>query len=345
MTPARFPATRYLGSKRKILPALEATLVTLDFHVALDPFSGTAAVAYLLKALGKRVVAADVLEANAVAARALVVNSAERLGSAADDLVRGLPDSAAAPGFVETTFDGVFFEREENRFVDQILPRIEALGGHRRDLALWALFQACLAKRPYNLFHRANLAMRRRDVARSFGNKATWDKPFAQLVRRFAAEADAAVFDSGEEHRALVADVAGIDAGGFDLVYLDPPYVSAQGKGVDYLDYYHFLEGLCLPDGWGARILRRYRHLPLEGRGSSPWSDPARIAGAFEAAIARFAASKIVVSYRSDGIPSIEEIARWLAKAGKRVEIVDLGSYTYALSRNRTSREMILVGR
>jgi adenine-specific DNA-methyltransferase len=345
MGATRFPATRYLGSKRKLLPALDAVFGALDFRSALDPFSGTAAVAYLLKTLGKRVVAADVLAANVVAARALVVNSAERLGAAADDLVRGLPDPDAAPGFVEATFDGVFFESEENRFIDQVLPRIEALGGHRRDLALWALFQACLAKRPYNLFHRANLAMRRRDVARSFGNKATWDRPFAELVRRFAAEADAAVFDSGEEHRALVADVSAIDAAGFDLVYLDPPYVSARGQGVDYLDYYHFLEGLCRPDGWGARILRRYRHLPLEGRGASPWSDPARIAGAFEAAIARFSASTIVVSYRSDGIPAIDEVERWLHKAGKRVEVIDLGSYTYALSRNRTSKEMILVGR
>jgi len=345
MTPDRFPATRYLGSKRKLLPALEAVFGAIDFRTALDPFTGTAAVAYLLKTLKKRVVAADLLEANAVAARALVVNSSERLGAVVDDIVRGLPDPGAAPGFVETTFDGVFFEREENRFIDQVLPRIEALGGRRRDLALWALNQACLAKRPYNLFHRANLAMRRRDVARSFGNKATWDKPFADLVRRFVAAADAAVFDSGQEHRALVADVAEIDPSGFDLVYLDPPYVSARGQGVDYLDYYHFLEGLCRPSGWGARILRRYRHLPLAGRGASPWSDPARVAGAFEAAIARFAASTIVVSYRSDGVPSVEEIARWLANAGKRVETVDLGSYTYALSRNRTSKEMILVGR
>jgi adenine-specific DNA methylase len=199
-------------------------------------------------------------------------------------------------------------------------------------------------KRPYNLFHRANLAMRRRDVERSFGNKATWDTPFADLVPRFAAEADAAVFDSGREHRALVADVAEIDPGGFDLVYLDPPYVSARGQGVDYLDYYHFLEGLCRPETWGARILGRYRHLPLAGRGSSPWADPKRVAGEFEGAIARFRASRLVVSYRSDGIPAIEEIERWLRKAGKRVEVIDAGKYTYALSRNRASREMILVG-
>jgi hypothetical protein len=345
MTPDRFPSTRYLGSKRKLLPALARVFGAIEFETALDPFSGTGAVAHLLKRLGKRVAAADALAANAVAASALVVNSGERLGPAAAELVRGLPEPGPEPGFVERTFGGVFFEPEENRFLDQILPRVEALDGHRRDLALWALCQACLAKRPYNLFHRANLAMRRRDVARSFGNKATWDTPFADLVRRFAAEGDAAVFDSGQRHRAFVADVAEIDPRGFDLVYLDPPYVSARGQGVDYLDYYHFLEGLCRPAGWGERILRRYRHLPLAGRGESPWSDPARIGGAFAAAIARFADAALVVSYRSDGIPAIDEIAGWLRRTGKRVEVIDLGEYGYALSRNRSSREMVLVGR
>jgi adenine-specific DNA-methyltransferase len=340
-----FPSTRYLGSKRKLLPALADAFSKLEFASALDPFSGTGAVAYLLKRLGKRVTACDALEANAVAARALVVNPAERLGGSIDALVRDLPEPGAAPGFVERTFDGVFFERDENRFVDQYLPRALALEGFRRDLALWALFQACLAKRPYNLFHRANLAMRRRDVARSFGNKATWDTPFAKLVRRFAAEADAAVFDAGAGHDAFAADALEVDPAGADLVYLDPPYVSARGAAVDYLDYYHFLEGLCRPEAWEARIVRKYRHLPLAGRGESPWSDPARIGAAFEAAIARFGGAQLVVSYRSDGIPAIDEIACWMRRAGKRVEIVDLGKYTYALSRNRASREVILVGR
>ena len=219
-----------------------------------------------------------------------------------------------------------------------------ALDGPRRDLALQALFQACLAKRPYNLFHRANLALRRRDVARSFGNKTTWDTPFPALIRRFAAAADEAVFRGDRPCRALVGDALEHEPAAHDLVYLDPPYVSAKGTGVDYLDYYHFLEGLCRPDDWGSRILHRYKHKPLTGKGESPWCDQRRIGAAFAAAIDRYAGSLLVVSYRSDGVPSIEEIAGFLTAAGKRVEIVDAGKYTYALSRNRRSREVVLVG-
>jgi adenine-specific DNA methylase len=341
----RFPATRYQGSKLKLLGPLAAVFARLEFDTALDPMCGTGAVAYLLKTLGKAVTASDALAFNAAAARALVENDRATIGARTDDLLAGIPDARAPAGFVETVFDEVFFEREENRFVDQLLPRIGALAGCERDLALWCLGQACLAKRPYNLFHRANLAMRRRDVARSFGNKATWDRPFPAHIRNLAAQADAAVFEGARPCRALRCDVLEADPAGRDLVYLDPPYVSGRGAGVDYLDFYHFLEGLAEPAGWAARILHRYRHKPLVGRGTSPWADPARVAGAFEAAIDRFSATTLVISYRSDGTPAIEDLAGFLRKAGKQVEIIDIGGYTYALSRNRGSREVVLVGR
>ncbi len=340
----RFPATRYQGSKLKLLGALATIFARLEFDTALDPMCGTGAVAYLLKALGKGVVASDGLAFNAAAARALVENDVARLGGRIDDLMEGLPDATRRAGLVETIYDEIFFERDENRFVDQLLPRIHALDSPERELALWCLGQACLLKRPYNLFHRANLAMRRRDVPRSFGNKATWDTPFPAHVRRLSAQADRAVFQGASPCRAFCGDVLEADPTGCDLVYLDPPYVSGRGSGVDYLDFYHFLEGLAGPSSWEARILHRYRHKPLAGRGTSPWADPARIAGAFEAAIDRFSTVTLVISYRSDGIPSVEQLAGLLSRAGKRVEIIDVGRYTYALSTNQGSREVVLVG-
>ncbi|MCP4604078.1 MAG: DNA methyltransferase [Proteobacteria bacterium] len=339
-----FPKTRYLGSKRKLLGMLVDVFDNLSFESALDPFSGTGAVAYLLKTMGKSVTASDTLESNVITARALVENSHTTLGDTVIALTDGLPDANASVGFVAKTFEGIFFTHNENCFIDGILPRIQNLSGEKKDLALWALFQACLVKRPYNLFHRANLEMRLRKVERSFGNKTTWERPFSELIHRFAAQADSAVFDSGRLCRSICADVMEIDPSGFDLVYLDPPYVSARGAGVDYFDYYHFLEGLSSPKNWSSRILNRYKHKPLKGRGESPWCDPKRICSVFESAIGGFSDSVLVISYRSDGIPSIVEIETYLKKAGKRVEIIDTGPYTYALSRNRRSREVVLVG-
>ena len=182
-------------------------------------------------------------------------------------------------------------------------------------------------------------------MARSFGNKKTWDTPFPELIRRYGAEADQAVFCSGHECHARCADVLDHAADDYDLVYLDPPYISAKGSGVDYLDYYHFLEGLSCPDRWSDRILDRYKHKPLAGKGESRWCDRRRIGDAFEQVIDHYGSTQLVVSYRSDGIPSVDEIAGYLTRAGKRVELVDAGKYTYALSRNRRSREAVLVGR
>ncbi len=340
----RFPKTRYLGSKRKLLGLLHQVFSELEFDTALDPFSGTGAVAYLLKTMGKSVTGSDILESSAVIARALVENNETILGSEVEALTDGLPDPEAKPGFVEQTFSGIFFKDNENRYIDGLLPRIHHLKGAKRDLALFSLFQAALAKRPYNLFHRANLAMRERKVSRSFGNKTTWDRPFVELIRRFAKQADHAVFTSDQPCQAYQADVLEIDPDGFDLVYLDPPYVSKKGMGVDYFDYYHFMEGLTSPNTWSDRILHQYKHKPLQGRGKSPWCDRARIRSTFESVIKHYYHSTIVISYRSDGIPSIEEIRSYLVKAGKQVKIVDAGQYIYALSRNRRSREIILIG-
>ncbi len=341
----RFPKTRYAGSKRKLLPLLANVFRKLEFDTALDPFCGAGSVAYLLKCLGSEVTASDALESNVVAARALIQNSTETLGGGIEELVSGLPTPDDPAGIVERTFDGIFFERDENRFIDQILRRIDELPGARRDLAMYSLFQACLAKRPYNLFHRANLAMRTRDVERSFGNKVTWDTPFNVHMKRYATAADAAVFDSERACAAVCSNALDMDPTGCDLVYIDPPYVSSRGTGVDYLDHYHFLEGLCDPENWEERVLMKYKHRPLRGRGQNPWCNPAQVSDTFEETINRFCDSILVISYRSDGIPGIDEIVDFLKHAGKHVEIVDAGEYVYALSKNRRSREIVLVGR
>jgi adenine-specific DNA methylase len=341
----RFPKTRYLGSKRKLLGLLWKVFHKIEFDTALDPFCGTGSVAYLLKCMNAEVTAGDAMAFNAASARALVENADVRLAEKTGALIDEVDLKPSGPGFVEQTFDGLFFKKEENRFIDQFIRAMENLSGHEKDLALLALGQACLVKRPYNLFHRANLAMRERNVERSFGNKTTWEKPFGELIPRFAKEADNAVFDSQKTCRAKACDVLEHDPDNYDLVYLDPPYMSGKGTPVDYLDCYHFLEGLADPESWSERILHKYKHKPLKGKGESPWCDPRRISGVFEDAIRHFAKATLVISYRSDGIPSIDDLTACLKRAGKRPKIIDAGKYTYALSRNRRSREIILIGR
>ena len=79
----RYPQLRFMGSKHRLLPWLSEVLADLRFDVALDAFSGSGCVAYLLKAMGKRVVANDFLRFPATIAKATVENDDVLLDHAA----------------------------------------------------------------------------------------------------------------------------------------------------------------------------------------------------------------------------------------------------------------------
>src|SRR5215475_11099038 len=74
-----YPELRYMGSKKRLLPWIHQVLAQIDFGSAIDPFSGTGGVAYLMKAMGRRVVASDFLNFASLISRATVENSERRL--------------------------------------------------------------------------------------------------------------------------------------------------------------------------------------------------------------------------------------------------------------------------
>jgi adenine-specific DNA-methyltransferase len=336
-----FPSTRYLGSKRRLLPWIEAVVRDLPFDTALDVFGGTGAVSYLFKWMGKQVTYNDALTFNWHIGRALIENSAVTLSD--DDLELVFAPCDDCPDFIQTTFRGLFFTDDENAWLDRSVHNIHHrfTNPHKQALAWFALFQSCLAKRPYNLFHRANLNMRVRVVKRSFGNKASWDRPFEAHFRKFAAEANRAVFDNGCDNRALCLDAMETPTG-YDLVYLDPPYVSANGQGVNYHNFYHFLEGMIDYANWGAKIERAYKHKPLKQAARSNWYSPERIGGALEWLIDRHRESIIVLSYRDDGIPSRDDLIALLARHKREVQVY-AQPQQYALSK-KASHELLIVG-
>jgi adenine-specific DNA-methyltransferase len=54
---ASFPRLRYMGSKYRLVPHLAAVFSEIGGQTALDAFSGSGVVSYLLKTLGYRVTA------------------------------------------------------------------------------------------------------------------------------------------------------------------------------------------------------------------------------------------------------------------------------------------------
>jgi adenine-specific DNA-methyltransferase len=339
-----FPKTRFQGSKLRFLPFLRGALEPLAFESAVDVFGGTGAVSYLLKRLGRQVHYNDALLSNHASGLALIENGSRTLGSArARDLFARMP-GAAYESVIENTFKDIFYLDEENASLDVAAQNIARMQNSvDQALARHALFQACLMKRPFNLFHRRNLALRTADVARSFGNKATWERPFPELVIEAATAVDAAVFDNGKQNRATALDAARcpLDA---ELVYLDPPYVRADKASFRYLDGYHFLEGICRYAEWTSLIDPSKRHLPLD-LPPSPFEDPRSNAAALESLFVRAKSARhIALSYRDDGQPTIEELVRLFEKLGRRVQRFTQEN-TYALARKRSSEVLLIATR
>lgn len=335
------PSTRYQGSKAKLVNWIWEHTKRLEFDTVLDVFGGTGVVGYFYKRKGKLVCYNDYLKSNYLIGQALIENNNTRLTNGDVEELLRVQTGKEYKRFIHEVFHDIYYTDEENEWLDLVVQNIKGLNDpYKRALAYYALFQACLVKRPFNLFHRKNLYLRFAEVSRSFGNKATWDKPFADHFRNFALEANALVFDNDRENKALNVDVFDIRRD-FDLVYIDPPYTNRSGITVDYMQFYHFLEGLALYDTWAQHIDYKFKHRCLR-RVDNPWNDPKRIRQAFRRLFDRLRNSILVVSYRDDGIPSVVEIVEYLEAIGKRVNVETL-DYKYVLSNNR-SAEVLLIG-
>jgi len=223
--------------------------------------------------------------------------------------------------------------------VVQNIERMENI--YKKALACYALFQACLVKRPFNLFHRKNLYIRFAEVKRTFGNKATWDRAFEEHFMDFIREINYLVFDNGKENKAYNLDVFEI-RGEFDLVYVDSPYTSLEGVSVDYKNFYHFLEGLANYEKWRSMI--DYKTINKRfPRDSNPWNNKLKIRKKFRELFEKFRNSILVVSYRSDGIPSIQQIESELKLFKGHIHVHTFDNYKYVLSNSRTS-EVLIIG-
>lgn len=339
----KFPSTRYQGSKSKLVDWIWEQVKDLEFSTCLDAFGGTGAVAYKLKSEGKQVTYNDLLRFNYHFGHALIENNIITLDASDIEALLRCDETHKYPTFIYDTFHDIYFTDDENTWLDRTITHIWELSAPtKQSLAFFALAQACIIKRPYNLFHRKNLYIRTAEVERSFGNKASWDKPFEDWFRHFVEEANEAIFDNGQANIALNQNAIDIP-NTYDLVYIDPPYISSKGTPVDYRDFYHFLEGLTQYDTWHEAVDYKSKHRRLR-RQPNQWREKHQIHTAFRDLFAHFANSMLVISYRSDGIPSIEQLVALLKQYKSEVRIIPYGQYQYALSTNRKSQEVLLLG-
>jgi len=218
-----FPTTRYQGSKRKLLGWIYENIKDIEFETAIDLFGGSGSVSYLLKKMDKSVTFNDYLKFNYFKGTAIIENSDTCLTP--DDvkfLIRRRRNSDKK--FVQETFSGFYYLDTENEWIDSVISNIYDLEDkyknneleYKQALAYYSLFESCLIKRPFNLFHRKNLYLRTNDVPRQFGNKTTWEKPFDLCFTQFANESNSLVFSNGKTNKAINNDALCIENVNYD---------------------------------------------------------------------------------------------------------------------------------
>lgn len=305
----RFPQLRYMGSKHRLLPWIHGVLRELDFETAADPFVGSGSVAYLLKAMGKRVFASDFLSFPAVLATATIANNRHELNAAAIKLLTTAKPKA--PHFIEKTFEGVFFAKSDLQFLDKVSANIPDLPHpNQRALARAALIRSCLKKQPRGVFtisgDLSHYDDGRRDIRLSI------EQHFSEQIAAF----NEVVFDNGHRHIVRRANVFDLDPKGVDLVYLDPPYVPRSDDNC-YMKRYHFVEGLSCY--WkGVRIMYETKVRKIE-KPHTPFSSRKTAIEAFDNLFRKFRRSKIVLSYSSNGYPDAEILEGLLRRYKSKV--------------------------
>lgn len=349
-----FPTTRYQGSKRKILDWIHENLKDIEFETVLDGFGGTGSCSYLFKKMGKVTTYNDNLKFNYFIGKAIIENQQIRLND--NDIKFVLNFRNSSNGFISKNFKDCYYTEAENQWLDAVVKRIEKLTGYSNDeleykkmLCYYALFQASLRKRPFNLFHRKNLYIRTNDVKRNFGNKTTWEKSFESEFRFFVSEVNNIVFNSNRDSYALNKSIFDIDADGYDLVYLDPPYISSNGtnESSDYLRCYHFLEGISNYANWNELIDFETINLRFKKEIKHNDFDKVNIYNSIDALFCKFKDSKIVLSYKIGGIPSVDDLETLMRKYKNNVE-VKTRHYKYALNKQNGNaaynREVLIIG-
>jgi adenine-specific DNA-methyltransferase len=342
---ARFPSTRYYGSKRKLLNWMYGHLGSLRFETVLDAFGGTGSVSLLFQAMNKRVTYHDGFRFNEDVARTVL---SRKLALTRPEVETALAKVQPTSGVIAENFDSIFFKAEENTWLDGFAALLSStsLTTEASALLRYLVYQACLKKRPFNLFHRANLSLRTRDgVRRSFGNAATWERSFSHHALQAFDELSRVPSAGRQPAIILPAGDASKIKPGYDLVYIDPPYINRADRynRDDYWRRYHFLEGLADYDKWASRI-DPMSDIKLAQPSSwfFDWGRKANFKDRLFSFIDSHRHSIVALSYVSSAMPSESELLAYFEARFDQVSIHS-AAHSHALSKTK-KRELLLIG-
>lgn len=307
-----FPRFRYMGSKFRLLDWIHSTLRELEFESAVDAFSGSGTVSYMLKSMGKQVHSNDSLNFPHVLTQATISNSSSKLTSTDVEFLMQPKRLRKETKFIQNKFDSIFYTFEELKFLDNIWAGIRELDSHqKRALAISALLRSAIKRQPRGLFTVAGDPEKYKDGRRDL--KLTLQEHFVEQVAAY----NAAVFSNKKRNKSTSGDVFQIPKGK-DLVYMDPPYVPKSDDNC-YMKRYHFLEGLSCY--WEGKEIMESSKVKKIVKPFTPFSYRRTALEAFDNLFKHFEGSTQVLSYSSNAFPDLDTLVSLMGKYKKNVDV------------------------
>jgi adenine-specific DNA-methyltransferase len=303
---------KYIGSKRRLVPAIASIARAVDTRRALDLFTGTTRVAQALKADGARVTAVDSASYSHVLAQTYVATDGASVDR--DELAGAIAELGRLPphrGYVTEVFcrKARYFHPDNGQRIDAIRDAIEDCyaGSALHPILLTSLLEA--ADR----------------VDSTTGLQMAFLKQWApRALKPLELRVPALLDGPGVAlHGDAVATARSAEIGDFDFAYLDPPYNQHR-----YFSNYHVWETLVrwdAPEHYGIACKRADCR---DTASHSPFNSRASMAEALADAVAAVRASVVVVSYNDEAWLGLEELVGMCASRG-HVEVLAFDSKRY----------------
>jgi len=322
----KFPSSRYMGSKNKIINELYKVFKKNKFDTVLDLFSGSASVSYLLKSMGKKVISNDYMSFASNISNAIIKNNKTLLTK--NDLKKLMSEPESYNKFVQEKFDKIFFSKNDNNFIDIVRHNAANFKNNsKKALAFASLIKACQKKQPRGLFTFRGF---RYDDGR-LDLKKTIQEQFIDAVKVF----NDSIFDNKQKNISRNQNFINLNETA-DLVYIDPPYFSKLSDN-GYVRRYHFLEGIV--KSWKDLIIQENSVVKKFKNYPSMFDTEIGSKSAIKLLIKKYSNKIIIFSYSSNSLPELNYFKKIGKENNMKILIKKIG-YTYSFGTQKKNTIM-----
>jgi adenine-specific DNA methylase len=231
------PQTQYLGSKERFVKWI-LKFIPKEAKSCIDAFSGSSVIGYHLKDKGLKVISNDFLKFNHYISKALIENNKARLSE--DDIKMLLSENFEKDNFIEREFAGLFYTKEECKFLDNLWFNIQKLDDDYKKAIVYTAICRTLTRKVLFGYFCHTKAMEYRTHPERVKRNPSINQDIEELFLFFLKKYNNSVFDNQQQNLAINGDILKIIQNlKVDVAYFDPPYV---GIHPDYQGFYHFLE-------------------------------------------------------------------------------------------------------